>query len=97
MKKIKMNGTEYEVIKIQANSVNGNFRDQPYDRDMYEIQVKISNPTITINLAVDYIYNRMAGDTITFNNQEILDLEFVEELIKQLEAQGQCLRPIPKQ
>ena len=67
---------------------------KPQDFDLYEIEARSPMSTREITLTVDFIEKKVSGDIIAFGDWYDLDIESVNEILKQLKKEEQTLRTI---
>lgn len=94
IKKINFEGNILKVIKATVTEMRGINNHQKYDFDLYQIEVRSPMSTREITLTVDFIEKKVSGDIIAFGDWHDLDIESVNEILKQLKKEEQTLRTI---
>ena len=88
IEKINFEGDILKVIKATVTEMRGINNNQKYDFDLYQIEAR--SPMST----VDFIEKKVSGDIIAFGDWYDLDIESVNEILKQLKKEKQTLRII---
>ena len=94
IKKINFEGNILKVIKVTVTEMRGINNHQKYDFDLYQIEARSPMSTREITLTVDFIEKKVSGDIIAFGDWYDLDIESVNEILKQLKKEEQTLRTI---
>lgn len=94
IKKINFEGNILKVIKATVTEMRGINNHQKYDFDLYQIEACSPMSTREITLTVDFIEKKVSGDIIAFGDWYDLDIESVNEILKQLKKEEQTLRTI---
>ena len=94
IKTINLEGRVLKVIRATATEMQGVDNNKKYDFDLYEIEARSPMATREISLIVDFIEKKVSGDIIAFGDWYDLDIESVNEILKQLKKEEQTLRTI---
>lgn len=94
IKKINFEGNILKVVKAIVTEMRGINNHQKYDFDLHQIEARSPMSTREITLTVDFIEKKVSGDIIAFGDWYDLDIESVNEILKQLKKEEQTLRTI---
>ena len=94
IEKIKFEGNILRVLKATVTEMKGINNNEKYDFDLYQIEARSPMSTKEISLTVDFIEKKVSGDIIAFGDWYDLDIESVNEILKQLKKEEQTLRTI---
>ncbi|WP_231598695.1 hypothetical protein [Enterococcus gallinarum] len=83
IKKINFEVNILKVIKATVTEMRGINNHQKYDFDLYQIEALSPMSTREITLTVDFIEKKVSGDIIAFGDWYDLDIESVNEILKQ--------------
>lgn len=83
IKKINFEDNILKVIKATVTEMRGINNHQKYNFDLYQIGARSPMSTREITLTVDFIEKKVSGDIIAFGDWYDLDIESVNEILKQ--------------